>query len=517
MPVTGVVDNLATRERPAVVATNHILTPSDPRHRNEDVHQGRVARLLALATVLVAATSCEIKTAGYCCSTQEACDRDEGGGMITACDDPGAPFCDNDGEFGVGRDCIPTPPGRCMTVDDCSAELPDCLDTACVECASSATCPQAEPFCNPASHACERCADDDACAAAADTPRCNLVTGDCVACLDDDDCSADAPVCGDGACRGCRFGSDCASEICDEGTGICADAAAAIYVASNGSGSGMCTQAAPCNTIALGLAQVNAARNVIRVRPGTYTGQVTLSGITVTIIGDGATIQPGNTSVDALAVSNGADVTIAGLTITGAAGAGTPVGVRCGGGAPSTLRMRRSLVVENKSGVTISGCEFSLVNNVIALNVSASSLTAGVYLEQITEPGLHELAFNTITGNAGAADTITGVHCYLIGTPLTFSNNIVYGNQVSGTGTQVGGDADCAWTYSDIGPQTVAGTGNINLDPMLVNAANRNFHLQPTSPARDAADPAATLGFDLDSDPRPQGSAPDIGADEVVR
>ena len=88
--------------------------------------------------------------------------------------------------------------------------------------------------------------------------------------------------------------------------------------------------------------------------------------------------------------------------------------------------------------------------------------------------------------------------------------------EVSGAGTQVGGDTDCSWTYSDIGPaQTVAGTGNIDMDPRFVDAAN-NFHLQASSPAKNAADPAATLARDLDGDARPQGVGFDMGADEVL-
>ncbi len=98
-----------------------------------------------------------------------------------------------------------------------------------------------------------------------------------------------------------------------------------------------------------------------------------------------------------------------------------------------------------------------------------------------------------------------------------FSNNIVYDNRVSGTGTQVGGSASCSWTYSDIGPaQTVAGTGNINTAPMFVDPATRNFHVMPDSPVENLADAAATITVDLDGDSRPQDGRSDIGADELV-
>jgi hypothetical protein len=41
------------------------------------------------------------------------------------------------------------------------------------------------------------------------------------------------------------------------------------------------------------------------------------------------------------------------------------------------------------------------------------------------------------------------------------------------------------------------------------------FHIQPTSAAVDQADPASTMMTDIDGDSRPNGTAPDIGADEL--
>lgn len=70
-------------------------------------------------------------------------------------------------------------------------------------------------------------------------------------------------------------------------------------------------------------------------------------------------------------------------------------------------------------------------------------------------------------------------------------------------------------TYSDIGPDTVTGMGNLNADPLFVNVPQGDFHLQAGSPAKDAADPTASLTTDIDGDPRPQGGRPDMGADEI--
>ena len=95
--------------------------------------------------------------------------------------------------------------------------------------------------------------------------------------------------------------------------------------------------------------------------------------------------------------------------------------------------------------------------------------------------------------------------------PFVLTNSIVYDN---GTGTQVEG-ANCSWTYSDIGPMSVPGAGNINAPPMFVDLMKGNFHLQAGSPAKDAADPEASLAVDIDGDMRPQGGGRDMGADEI--
>jgi hypothetical protein len=100
----------------------------------------------------------------------------------------------------------------------------------------------------------------------------------------------------------------------------------------------------------------------------------------------------------------------------------------------------------------------------------------------------------------------------VINPPITFSNNIVYGNQVDGA-DQVGG-MECIWTYSNIGPGGFAGPGNIDIDPQFVSAVQNDFHLGLQSPVIDRADPTATLATDFDGDARPHGAGRDIGADE---
>src|SRR5262249_34465824 len=157
-----------------------------------------------------------------------------------------------------------------------------------------------------------------------------------------------------------------------------------------GAGSGTCTRAQPCNSFALGLAQVSGQRSIIKAVPGTYSGPVTVDGKTVLIYADGATAQ------GVVTVTNSADATIEGLTVTGVSG--TSIAVTCDGSG-STIRLRRSTVINNMGGggISITDCQYSLINNVIAVNGNGSSTFGGVRL--IGGGTLHDFLFNTVAGN----------------------------------------------------------------------------------------------------------------------
>ncbi|MHC4623387.1 MAG: right-handed parallel beta-helix repeat-containing protein, partial [Planctomycetota bacterium] len=62
-------------------------------------------------------------------------------------------------------------------------------------------------------------------------------------------------------------------------------------------------------------------------------------------------------------------------------------------------------------------------------------------------------------------------------------------------------------TYSDV-QGGYSGEGNIDADPLFVDAAGGNFHLLPSSPAIDAGDPT----FDYATEPWPNGGRVNMGA-----
>ncbi|MHC4911989.1 MAG: choice-of-anchor Q domain-containing protein [Planctomycetota bacterium] len=138
----------------------------------------------------------------------------------------------------------------------------------------------------------------------------------------------------------------------------------------------------------------------------------------------------------------------------------------------------------------------------------------------------------TISGN-NASNSAGGIYCSE-SSNLTISNIMLWGDTApsasevmvgnSGTGTSI------QISYCDIqGPDenvvhepgcTVNwGPGNIDADPLFVNAAGGDYHLLEESPCIDAGDPAFVTGpdeTDIDGEPRISGAKIDMGADELV-
>lgn len=453
--------------------------------------------------------------ATFCCLSVESCAEFEST-PITTCTNSESPYCDDTGQYGPRHTCIPDPlSSPCSIAADCTnPERPYCVDRRCVACEDNGSCSASAPVCDANARSCGPCTSEADCAGRSEAAHCLMTTGACVGCVNSSQCTeATAPICDatTQACRRCSADAECTSNVCDRDAGACVPEANAIYLSPTGQASGSCTRASPCSTFALGLAQVGGARNVVKAAPGTYSGKAVIDGITVTILGDGATLQAAAIDQTVVTVTNAANATINGLTISGATGPATAVGVRCD--PASTLRLRRSTVKRSTGGgISINSCEYSLVNNFIVGNGSSSGF-GGVQIVSVASPGLHDFAFNSVAGNNGPSGTATGVACGLVSTPLSFTSSIVYDNAVVGGGTQIGG-AMCTWTYSDIG-QPNTGITNINQDPKFKDINNGDLHVQAGSPVIDRADSAATTRDDIDLDTRPSGAGFDIGADEL--
>lgn len=399
-------------------------------------------------------------------------------------------------------------------------------------CTSSALCPDDSPICSP-DRVCIACGDSSECADRnPDEPLCSSA-GACVECLSNADCTElTAAFCDtdSGTCRGCLDNAECPSEVCGRDLGTCADAAGILYVDNDlGANSDTCGgQSAPCASIggAMGaLPKVGPGRRTIRVRPGAggYAGALTLDAISVVIVGGGATVSPIVTDSAGITVSGGANVTIEGLTITGASGTGD--GVFCTGDgsivrltgvvveqnagqgvdveAPCTLRMSRSMVRNNLGGgVRTAGDVFDLANSAIVDNGDAASPIGGLALTSSATSATQRVELCTIAGNrrGGGAG---GVTC---AGPITIGSSILWGND------NAEASAACSFVYSTV-EGGASGEGNLESDPMFVGAGD--YHLSAGSPCIDAGDPAAAAGIDIDGQDRPIGGRVDMGADET--
>ena len=175
-------------------------------------------------------------------------------------------------------------------------------------------------------------------------------------------------------------------------------------------------------------------------------------------------------------------------------------------GAEATIR--RTLIRGNTNGFRAQGGDFTIENSFIVNNGTG---TPGVFASGSNSTGT--IRFSTIAGNTAADTDAGGVDCQSLGATdnvIVGESSIVFGNSPA---TQI--NCSGLWTYSDIEGGRI-GTGNMDMDPLFVEEIG-DYHLQSGSPARDRADPTATISHDFDGDARATDGRADIGADEIVR
>jgi hypothetical protein len=390
------------------------------------------------------------------------------------------------------------------------------------------------------------------------TPVCDITRSMCVPCMPGKvgACGGATPVCGaDDACHPCAMDVQCASQTCLP-DGSCASPLDVLYVSPTGSDLATCMPDDHCS-LARALALIDGTKSTIRLDPAHYnlTATVVLPK-DLHLVGRGAILDRNAAgSGEVLDIAPGTRISLDYVTVTGGDG-DSGNGIVCfqatltlrevtiqgnGGSAisgsacqlvvshsqllnnqadgilasnTSDVVLVRSLVAGNASvGVALVMTTYDIENNVIVKNGGPNGF-GGVSISQIAggSVGRRVFAFNTVSQNQGSFGSVSGVVCgESIGVPLAMTSNLVVNNAGS---AQVSGGA-CVWTYSDIAPGPVSGTGNLSSDPLFVDPAHNNFHLQLASPVRDAADPAATLAVDIDGDARPQGAGRDMGADEI--
>lgn len=183
-------------------------------------------------------------------------------------------------------------------------------------------------------------------------------------------------------------------------------------------------------------------------------------------------------------------------------------------GSQPTIVANRVLSNTAGSGAGVlleTGGYYIVTNNFVAHNGSGS----GIKIWDLTRYGL--VAHNTVAFNAGAEGGIYLAHAHITPTLLC---NIVVSNTY---GIRAHSDASGTLDYNDVWGNTTQdynlpgalepGPHDIHADPMFVNAAGDDFHLQAGSPCTDAGTDAGVVS-DIDGHSRPFGAGYDIGADE---
>jgi len=183
----------------------------------------------------------------------------------------------------------------------------------------------------------------------------------------------------------------------------------------------------------------------------------------------------------------------------------------------SNITIADSQIMNNKAtyssgGVGVHTSSLSVVNSVISNNSSQSG--AGLSFQDSSSTIMN----STITKNSAKNN---GGGFYYIRSKVTVVNTILWGD----TGGEIDGWGNSIMvTYSDV-QGGWKGEGNINADPLFVDAPNGDYHLLPDSPCIDAGTNTPPGGLpltDIEGNPRPMNgdgdgvAVADMGAFEAL-
>jgi hypothetical protein len=378
----------------------------------------------------------------------------------------------------------------CTRDQDCGATTPFCVDTTCVVCKASASCPAERPVCDTIRH----------------------------------------------DCRSCEKDSECDSGACDIAAGACIGQGSIRYASPTGSNADPCTKTTPCS-LQHAAELVDTAHSYVVLVPGRYEQFFGFSAQTATIVGNNATLAFTSTAFGAdiragssIAIRNiileePPDVLADGVgwilvanskldidNIQSDAKSMAPLSGRGGdtitmrrssftGLAPDATRLVADACIFHTGGPGVGG-SIELTNSVVIADSTSNS--SGVAL------GINASGANPTSKISNNTFFRGSVFC--TGTAAQFINNIFYNH------TSIGVGSGCAYQYNLVTPiLDLGGSGNTTGDPMFVDAAHGDLHLKLGSAAIDAGDPSLVLiDRDFDGTHRPQGTRSDIGAFEYV-
>lgn len=266
----------------------------------------------------------------------------------------------------------------------------------------------------------------------------------------------------------------------------------------------------------------------VLVAPGTYVENVDFLGKALTVVGLGGPehtrIDGGGAPVVRFGAGNGPDSTLRGFTVTNGT-AGIMIGLAFGatGAAPNVVdcvvrdnlgpgifgwgseaRIDDCVVADNAGpGVELQWFGDTTLRNCLVRGNEASFFGSGIYADESAVVRAYNC---TIVGNTGVPGVYTtfDAHAELV-------NCIVRGNTSPQVATGIG-SLDVRHSNVEGG---FAGAGNLDADPLFVDAGAGDWRLQSLSPCVDAGDNGADLlPRDFFGDPRVGGGTVDLGFDE---
>jgi hypothetical protein len=181
-----------------------------------------------------------------------------------------------------------------------------------------------------------------------------------------------------------------------------------------------------------------------------------------------------------------------------------------------SLTLTRTTIRGNAGGgVSISGAgtTFDITNNFVFRNGNNTSASFGGIDIGVASPGASRLEFNTIVDNQATFGPLNagGVRCGA--TSFSAPNNIIARNLVGASTTESNAQTLGACTY----PTSTVDSAITGLAFVSPDNPPYDYHLGAGSTAIDQATTATLVTSDFDGDARPQGVAPDRGADEVTQ
>ena len=284
------------------------------------------------------------------------------------------------------------------------------------------------------------------------------------------------------------------------------------------------THTSPFTSWATAATNIQAAVDValegetVWVSNGVYgAGSRTVGGVTYRVaITNAVTVQsangPENTLIygatDVCGVYMTQRAWLSGMTVTN----GGSLGVNCGGVEGGTLS---NCIVIGNSGFTVGGVSSSTVYQCSLIGNSGNSGAGGAFASF-----LYNCLLIRNESDVAAATVSTLYNCTLVdntGSSGSIFFSTLY-NCISTGNEEVDFDSEI---HNSLGSgYTMFGNGNLDNDPLFVDAASDNYRLKPNSPCINAGTNGAWVigGVDYDGHRRilPEGSQTDMGAFEYA-